>query len=318
MKIKRTSNIQHRTSNIQSVRAGRFSFGVRRWTFDVGCFDFSRHPTPVTRHASAFTLIELLVVIAILGIMAGLTVPVLKNFAKSDATLGASRQLLDGAARARQLAISQRTTVYMVFVPTNFWNNISGPWPNTWWSGLTDAQKTAATNLCDKQLTGYTFVSLRSVGDQPGQGRARYLDQWQTLPDGTFVAFQKFYTTNTIVDNTVIPPKQYPISIFNYTTNIPFPTATNAAPSPVSLPFIAFNYLGQLTADGQTVAGADEYIPIAKGSVIYAADAGTKMYQFNSADILETPPGNSTNSSYTIVHIERLTGRAVLEYQKLQ
>src|ERR1017187_5937148 len=124
---------------------------------------------PSTFACSAFTLIELLVVIAILGIMAALTVPVLKNFAKSDATLGASRQLLDGVARARQLAISQRTTVYMVFVPPNFWNDISGTWPNTWWSSLTAAQQTAATNLCDKQLTGYTFVSLRSAGDQPGQ-----------------------------------------------------------------------------------------------------------------------------------------------------
>jgi len=303
-------NVESRESRVEAPK-GRAKLPLRRRR--------SSAALPV----SAFTLIELLVVIAILGIMAGLTVPVLKNFAKSDATLGASRQLLDGAARARQLAISQRTTVYMVFMPTNFWAptwmDANGQNPTAAWSpGLTLAQRIAVTNLCDKQLTGYTFVSLRSVGDQPGQGRARYLDQWQTLPDGTFVAFQKFYTTNTIVDNTVIPPKQYPISIFNYTTNIPFPTATNAAPSPVSLPFIAFNYLGQLTADGQTVAGADEYIPIAKGSVIYAADAGTKMYQFNSADILETPPGNSTNSSYTIIHIERLTGRAVLEYQKLQ
>src|SRR5208282_1877336 len=57
------------------------------------------HPSRVTCHSRGFTLIELLVVIAILGIMAGLTVPVLKNFAKSDATLGASRQLLDGVAR---------------------------------------------------------------------------------------------------------------------------------------------------------------------------------------------------------------------------
>jgi len=153
-----------------------------------------RRPSRVTRHPShsrAFTLIELLVVIAILGIMAGLTVPVVKNFAKSDATLGASRQLLDGVARARQLAISQRTTVYMVFVPQNFWT-IAGPFPNGWWTALTPAQQTAATNLCDKQFTGYTFVSLRSVGDQPGQGAPRYLAPWQNLPDNTFIALAKF------------------------------------------------------------------------------------------------------------------------------
>ena len=72
---------------------------------------------------SAFTLIEMLVVISILGILAALAVPALKNFGKSDVTISAARQLLDDVARARQLAMSQRTTVYMVFVPTNFWNN---------------------------------------------------------------------------------------------------------------------------------------------------------------------------------------------------
>ena len=258
---------------------------------------------------SAFTLIEMLVVIAILGIMAGLTVPVLKNFAKSDATLGASRQLLDGVARARQLAISQRTTVYMVFMPTNFWEISPGVFNNPWFNNLTPAQKIAVTNLCDKQLTGYTFVSLRSVGDQPGQGRPHYLAPWQTLPDGTFIAFQKFAGTNTIRDQ--ISNVAYPISQFVYTTDIPFPTATNMLPSPVSLPYIAFNYLGQLAS------GRDEYIPIAKGSVIYAVDPATKTFQFNPPDVLEMPPGNSTNSSYNIVHIDRLPGRAVLEFHKM-
>jgi len=32
----------------------------------------------------------------------------------------------------------------------------------------------------------------------------------------------------------------------------------------------------------------------------------------------EMPPGNSTNSSYNIVHIDKVTGRAVLEFQKVQ
>jgi prepilin-type N-terminal cleavage/methylation domain-containing protein len=276
----------------------------------------------VPRHPRAFTLIELLVVIAILGIMAGLTVPVLKNFAKSDATLGASRQLLDGVARARQLAISQHTTVYMVFMPTNFWTptwmDANGQNPTAAWSpGLTLAQQTAATNLCDKQLTGYTFIARGAMGDQPGQHAWHYLAPWQTLPDGTFIAFQKFVQSPagppyTITDS-INPGKFY--NIYGFATNaIPFPTATN---TPLIFPCLAFNYLGQLTVDGQTPAGLDEYIPIAKGSVLFARDAATKAFQFSSPDASEMPPGNSTNSAYNIVHIDRLTGRAVLEFQKM-
>ena len=262
-------------------------------------------------------------VIAILGIMAGLTVPVLKNFAKSDATLGASRQLLDGVARARQLAISQHTTVYMVFMPTNFWEISPGVFNNTWFNNLTSAQKTAATNLCDKQLTGYTFVSLRSMGDQPGQGRTNYLAPWQTLPDGTFIAWLK--VTNSPagpayrITDSINPGKFYDIYGFAAKA-IPFPTATNTT---VIFPFVAFNYLGQLTVDGQNIAGRDEYIPLAHGSVMPATDPNTKKLLLpmppppGSPDVAEIPPGNSINSSYNIVHIDRLTGRAVLEFQKM-
>jgi prepilin-type N-terminal cleavage/methylation domain-containing protein len=275
------------------------------------------------RPLCAFTIVELLVVISILGIMAALTVPVLKNFAKSDATLGASRQLLDGVARARQLAISQRTTVYMVFVPPNFWNAGYGTWPNPWWTipppGLTLAQRTTATNLCDKQLTGYTFVSLSSAGDQPGQHVPHYLDQWQTLPDNTFIALAKF-ANSPYYDYTITDPidaaKFY--NIYGFATNATFPFPTETSVPWIQLPYIAFDYLGQLVSEVDSFGNyRDAYIPIAKGSVLFARDTVTRAFQFNPPDIVETPPGNSTNS-YNIVHIDRLTGRAVLEYQKVQ
>src|SRR5271154_840479 len=92
----------------------------------------------IARHKSGFTLIELLTVIAIVGILAALVVPALKNVGNGNANVSATRQLLDDVARARQLAISQHTTVYMAFVPTNFWGNN----PNTFLSGLTAAQQT--------------------------------------------------------------------------------------------------------------------------------------------------------------------------------
>ena len=54
------------------------------------------------------------------------------------------------------------------------------------------ASKPPPTNLCDKQLTGYTFIADGAVGDQPGRHAWHYLAPWQNLPDGTFIAQQKF------------------------------------------------------------------------------------------------------------------------------
>jgi len=84
------------------------------------------------------------------------------------------------------------------------------------------------------------------------------------------------------------------------------------------LPCIAFNYLGQLTTDGQNPASRDEYIPLARGSVYPALDPSSKALQFNSPSVSEVPPGNSTNSAYNIVDIDPLTGRATLRFQQVQ
>jgi prepilin-type N-terminal cleavage/methylation domain-containing protein len=258
-----------------------------------------------------FTLLELLVVITILGILAGLSVPALKNLGKSNIQVSASRQLLDDIGRTRQLAISQRTTVYMVFVPAYFWL----PGGNlTWWNSLTFGQRLAGTNLLDKQFTGYNFVSLRSVGDQPGQGVTRYLGEWKSLPEGAFIATNKFYQYSVI--NNYAAGASYPIYAFNYTNSLPFPTETNAAAN-IYLPYIAFNYLGQLTVDGLNLAPRDEYIPLAQGGVGYAVD-GNKALTLGAADFTESPPGNSTNSMFHVIHIDRLTGRAGLLQQKVQ
>jgi len=283
-----------------------------------------RRLVPVDKCLQAFTLIELLVVISIMGIIAALAVPALKNLGKSNIQASASRQLLDDVGHARQLAISDHTTVYMIFVRPNFW--MMPIWPNNWWGSLTPAQRAVVTNLCDKQLTGYTFVSLRSAGDQPGQGKCRYLSSWQNLPEGVFIAQQKFLYGPQAFYYAPANTTTFPIYGFNYTNNIPFPTedvspATYMSSANFDLPYIAFNYLGQLTVDGQNLAPRDEYIPLAQGSVSPAIDPNTKapiISASSAPSITENPAGSSTNSMYNIIHIDRLTGRAVLEYQHVQ
>lgn len=258
-----------------------------------------------------FTLIELLVVISIIGLLAGLAVPALKNLGKSNLQVSATRQLVDDIARARQLAISQRTTVYMVFVP----------YASEWWGYLPNSQLSSGTNLLDKQLTGYNFVSLRSIGDQPGRGQSRYLGEWKSLPDGAFIATNKFNRAYYPGNAPYFVGANYPINSFNYANSFPFPTETNftyvGGVLVPSLPYIAFNYLGQLTVDGLDVAPRDEYIPLAQGTVGYAMDANKALVPA-AADFTESPPGNSTNSMFNIIRIDRLTGRTTLLQQKVQ
>jgi hypothetical protein len=180
---------------------------------------------------------------------------------------------------------------------------------------LTPAQLTAVTNLCDKQLSGYTFVAHGSAGDQPGQHLWRYLAPWQNLPDGTFIALWKFATASNQFYTVTDPISSQYYNVYGFATNsFPFPTATNQT---VNLPFVAFNYLGQLTFDGQNLAPRDEFIPLAQGSVSPAINVPTKTFVLGAPQVTENPAGNSTNITYNIVDIDPLTGRATLRFHKM-
>ena len=272
----------------------------RRKEADSTAFESVRLLTSAATRVSAFTLLELLVVLAIVGILVGITLPTIHTFKPSPGTVAAS-QLLGDISRARHLAISQRTTIYMIFLPTNL-VLLCEPFSKAW----TVAESNKAVPAYERQLFGYTFVSLRRLGDQPGQAIKQYLSSWHTLPEGTYIAPEKFSPRNQSWNN--IPG--YQIYGFSRTNIVPFPSEETAPlslaqPFP-NLPYIAFNSLGQLTS------GQDEYIPISQGSVLFTPDPTDGTYQ-----ILEKPPGNTSNM-FNVVKIDWITGRARLERQEVR
>jgi type II secretory pathway pseudopilin PulG len=285
----------------------------------------------------------MLAVVAIIGIIAALSVPVIKNFGQSNVTVSASRQLLDDIGRARQLAMSDRTTVYMVFVPTNFWV-LGGSINSTWYQNLTTPQLGVVSNLFDKQLTGYTYLAYGALGDQPGRHTWHYLAPWQSLPEGSFIPTWKFSSLNGLgpqpfsFSDPVNPNYIFNINPFSVNSAFPFPTEDSTNPlyagSLPVLPYIAFNYLGQLSDYSGNMlspvdrtasqdydldfAGGGVDIPLAQGTIIPGKDPISRAPIMGTPGVNEMPPGNSTNISYRVVHIDPLTGRATLEYHKMQ
>jgi prepilin-type N-terminal cleavage/methylation domain-containing protein len=270
---------------------------------------------PATGRAAAFTLLELLTVIAIIGILAAITVPNINAF-KPNLVAAASEQLLSDVGRARQLAISQHTTVFMVFVPPGFWNDQA--------YSRSPTEKLKGNKLVDKQYNSYTFVTLRSIGDQPGANTPRYLGPWRSLPEGVYIMTNKFdidqtkllnIYTNDLSSNRFLA---YSVRPFNTTNAVPFPSVDSPIflarrPYPF-LPYIAFDYQGRL------ISQRNEVIPLVKGSLIYQRNPGNgdAVESLNNCpSVLESPPGNSTNA-YNVLTIDWLTGRARLEHQEVR
>jgi prepilin-type N-terminal cleavage/methylation domain-containing protein len=279
-------------------------------------FHALRVPHSALRTSLAFTLLELLTVIAIMGIIAAIALPSLRSL-KPNAKVAATRQLLDAVGRARQLALSQRTTVYMVFVRTNFWTDSA--YAYTSW---TTNDQNAATSILDKQLVGYAYVCLRSIGDQPGMHIPRYLSSWRTLPQGAYISLEKWaQATPTSTPVLKIPPTgvaDHQVYGFNYTTSVPFPSETTPPASParpyIALPYIAFDGTGQLISGR---SDQPELIPITEGSVSFARNPDTKVAMAQPPQVNERPPGN-TLDNYSLISIDRLTGRAHVERRKVQ
>jgi prepilin-type N-terminal cleavage/methylation domain-containing protein len=306
------------------------------WTADRG--PQSVHHVP----PAAFSLLELLVVLAIVGILAAIALPNLNSF-RPNIGASAGRQLLADINHARQLALSQHTTVFMVFVPPNLstdpLNLNSTPGASSpFWNNLPPGEQRKATNVLQMQLTGYNYVELRSLGDQPGRPTPHYLGSWKSLPDGAYIAPTKFsaysahysspaITLTNFIDLLQTNSDGSPYLATNYipsfriTNSIPFPSEFNLTGRTnnigyITLPYIAFNYLGQLVDANGNLTRTNEFIPLVKGNVLYAHDANGRLITGGTPpappSANEKPPGNWTNA-YNVVEIDWLTGRARLQ-----
>ncbi len=260
--------------------------------------------TAVHNAPSGFTVIELIVVISIIAALVVVGLPALKGITQTHTVSSASQQLMDDLSLARQYAMNNRSYVYVLFVPPS----ITNAFPPT-------ANVPAITKrLTAGAYTTYAFYADRTVGDQPGQRRPRYIGKWKSLPDGVFIAPQEFASIRFKVWEASGPigrpfaPSPNP----NKPVVFPFPVIGGTA---LELPHIIFNAHGNCVFrdDLGAYVPRDEVIELARGSILAARDDNGNLLSF---DVRESPPNNSVDN-YNRIRIDGLTGRCTLERPEL-
>ena len=242
---------------------------------------------------TAFSLVELLVVLAIIGLLASLALPAFKGLGQSNLVVAANRQIMDDLALARAKAISERTTVYMLFVPP----------------------QVASTNLGARQLTAYALMTRRSVGAQPGVLNPRFLTEWRDLPEGIFIAPYKFDTFGSGSPRRTANEYTNSFWVLN---NRFFSDLDSNIVQQLRYRYLAFSPRGQLVAyndkTGQTDPQVqDEIIPVSRGSIFLERDARGVVKTNAAPDVIES---QAATRSY--IRVNWLTGRAHVEKREVQ
>lgn len=253
-------------------------------------------PGHMSRRA-AFTLLEMLIVLVIIAIIAGLALPHIRGNTESVAINAACRQLVADFSYARQRAISQRSTVAVVFLSRDILGpDLLGP-------GLTANETAEIKRLQGGVFTHYALYQYRRVGEQPGtRGTDGYITEWKSLPDKTFIDPDEF-SQNTFFKYSQSNPQ--PKFRFPFSSSTPPQIGING------LPYVAFDHEGRcITVDrdetGSGSMAGDRFLNVARGAILYTRD-NSGIVQLNDFEVQEVPPRNATNN---VIYINALTGRA--------